>query len=197
MIDDLVLVDSVGVDTESYSFEKGHPVELVQIATKAIVYLIRKKHIQDLSRERRIDAGHFLGMKQIVFFASKNDSTHLDFFFPNIDIMNTLDIQILVDKLKVIVLGKDGKQKPQISLSDCTQECLGKPLRKDHTLLDWATSGALSPDQIVYAALDAWVLLPFLESYKTNPKYSDRINTAIADATVMSVGPDNLPPLAN
>ena len=197
MIAALALVDSVGVDTESYAFVKNHSVELVQIATKDEVYLIRKKHVQDLSLDLRVEAGYVLGMKQIVFFASKNDSTHLNVFFPNIDIMNTLDIQILVDKLKVIVLGKNGKPKPHISLSDCTQECLGKPLRKDHTMSNWATSGVLSHNQTVYAALDAWVLVPILEAYKNNPKYSHRINTAIADATVMSVGPDNLPPLAD
>lgn len=183
-------VDSVGVDTESSVIYKT--LELVQIATKQECFLIRRKHVKTLSENLIKILGDVLSSKLIIFFAGSNDSDQLQKFIPNCKLNNMLDIQKLVNALNFKVLGYNGQNKPQVSLSDCVEEWLGNPLNKDLTMSDWGTSDELSHDQSVYAVLDAWVLIPILEAVKNDSRYERTIDNAIARSKYLTKSPDSI-----
>lgn len=60
------------------------------------------------------------------------------------------------------------------------QEWLGKPFNKDMTLSDWATNHELSHEQTMYAALDAWVLIPLLEAIEKDLRFKDHFDLALS-----------------
>lgn len=192
MKDAMVLADCVGIDTENYALAYDHPLQLVQIAFDKTVYLIRQKYKSQLNENLRMEVGHILGLKEVLFFASRNDKEQLSLFFPHIELVNVLDIQLLVQKLGFTVPDIEGNPKQVVSLSDCCEHWLGKPLNKACTLSNWATDKELSFDQTVYAALDAYVLVAIYDAIKNDDDYKDKIDSAIKSSHFLSQTPDTI-----
>lgn len=87
--------------------------------------------------------------------------------------------------LDFIVYTENGDQKQLLAISDCVKEWFEKPLNKSLQLSNWATD-ELSPEQMEYAALDAWVLIPLYEAIENDSRFSTNIHQAIRKAKLIS-----------
>lgn len=192
MINDLKSIEVIGVDTESNVMAKESNVQLAQIAVGKTVYLFRRQNQCKLSNTLCIEAGYVIGFKTVVFFAQQNDQKHLQTFFPGIQLGTTVDLQKLVVELGLEIPDKNGEKKSMISLSDCTETWLRKPLSKAYTMSNWANEGPLSPEQCTYAANDAFVLPLLLDTIEQDPTYKDVFANALKKAETTSGSPDDM-----
>lgn len=183
-------VISVGVDTESYIFD--HSLQLIQISTKKDCFLIRRKYVIQLNKDLLEKLGIVLSTKMIVFFSGSNDSEQLGKFIPNCELIDVLDLQKLLNKLGFTVYTTNNQKKPLVSLGDVVQEWMRKPFSKDMTLSNWSTDGELSHEQTMYAALDAWVLVPLLEAIKNDQRYKDSFDQALSESKFLSKTVDSI-----
>lgn len=96
----------------------------------------------------------------------------------------------MLQKLKFEVLNKNGTAKDKVALSDCVKEWFQKPFDKSLRLSNWA-SHELSPKQIEYAALDAWVLIDLYEAIQNDTRYKTSIQQAVGLAKSNSSGSED------
>lgn len=191
-------VKCVGVDTGSNFIT--HKVELLQIATEQFCYLIRKRYCDDkdktvetLPKDLLKDLGTVLSKKLVLFFDHPNDSEHLSKFIPDFELFNVMDIQKLIIKLKFKAYADDGNVKNLPGLTDLVEEWLGKPLNKAQQLSNWAANGDLTPEQICYAAIDAWVLVKLLGKIQNDARYTeDDMKEALSKSQFLTKNLDSI-----
>lgn len=171
MIKVVKAVKKVGVDTENPLIHDN--LQLIQIACRDFCYLIRRKHIEELSQELLSELGKALSDKFFVFFDARNDTIKLREFISTIQIKKYIDVQLVAKKLGLEAFGSDGKPKNLISLSDCVQHYYGKELNKKQQLSNWGRDGELSHEQCRYAVMDAWILLELLlNAFKKDEQFT-------------------------
>lgn len=148
----------LGVDTESRpSFTRGvhYPTALVQIGTEERVYLFRLTHVGMPKELAAIFANPAITKVGLAF---KDDLTGLrrrQDFKPQ----NCIDLQSIVGKYGILDMG----------LQKLFAICFGKKISKSQQVTNWENSH-LTPEQIRYAATDAWAtLLIYKELMVTKP----------------------------
>lgn len=142
---EIALIKQFGFDTETRpSFKKGevYKVSLLQLATENTAYLIRLKHItqfkilQDVFENTEV-------LKTGV--AIRDDIRQLQKIF-KFEAKNFVELQDLAKQKKLKNFGLQGM----------TEEVLQSKLSKKAKITNW-DAAELTPQQVLYAATDAWV----------------------------------------
>lgn len=148
----------LGVDTESRpSFTRGvhYPTALVQIGTEERVYLFRLTHVGLPKPLAAIFANPAIVKVGLAFKDDLNGLRRRQDFKPQ----NCVDLQSIVGKYGILDLG----------LQKLFAICFGKKISKSQQVTNWENSH-LTPEQIRYAATDAWAtLLIYKELMSTKP----------------------------
>lgn len=148
----------LGVDTESRpSFTRGvhYPTALVQIGTEERVYLFRLTHVGMPKELAAIFASPEIVKVGLAFKDDLNGLRRRQDFKPQ----NCVDLQSIVGKYGILDLG----------LQKLFAICFGKKISKSQQVTNWENSH-LTPEQIRYAATDAWAtLLIYKELMATKP----------------------------
>lgn len=148
----------LGVDTESRpSFTRGvhYPTALVQIGTEERVYLFRLTHVGMPKPLAAVFANPDIVKVGLAFKDDLNGLRRRQDFKPQ----NCVDLQSIVGKYGILDLG----------LQKLFAICFGKKISKSQQVTNWENSH-LTPEQIRYAATDAWAtLLIYKELMNTKP----------------------------
>lgn len=148
----------LGVDTESRpSFTRGvhYPTALVQIATTERAYLFRLTHVGLPKELAAIFANPAICKVGLAFKDDLNGLRRRQDFKPQ----NCIDLQSIVGKYGILDLG----------LQKLFAICFGKKISKSQQVTNWENSH-LTPEQVRYAATDAWAtLLIYNELLATKP----------------------------
>ena len=143
--DKLAANKELGFDTETRpSFKKGefHPVALIQLASENEAFLIRLKGITQFHFLKTIFENQEI-LK--VGVAIRDDLKHLQKLF-QFNPQNFIELQDLAKK----------KNLQNYGLKGMTEEVLQAKLSKAAKTTNWENS-TLTPQQIKYAATDAWI----------------------------------------
>lgn len=157
---DAKTADLVAFDAEwvpDYAWDSDNPISVLQLAFP----VSRRVYVLQLERlERRLPQEVKMmlvnpGVRKVGFAVDGGDRAKMD----RSDIAVTHDSITDVQAQCAAVLGV-GQGATSLSLKNAASELLGFDLRKDKRIScsDWSTQ-ELSPEQVRYAALDAWVTL--------------------------------------
>ncbi len=144
-VDELLSESILGFDTESRpAFKKGEyfPPSLIQIAGAKKVFLFHIVHISGLEVIRPILEN---GKIMKVGSAIQNDVKHLQRMMP-FDARGFFDLGLFSGKLGIVYTG----------LRNLAAIFLRIRISKSSQLTDWSRP-KLTPQQVLYAATDAWV----------------------------------------
>lgn len=148
----------LGVDTESRpSFTRGvhYPTALVQIGSTERVYLFRLTHVGMPKELAAIFQNPAICKVGLAFKDDLNGLRRRQSFVPQ----NCVDLQSIVGRYGILDLG----------LQKLFAICFGKKISKSQQVTNWENSH-LTPEQIRYAATDAWAtLLVYNELMATKP----------------------------
>lgn len=180
----------VGVDTEwQTSFDSATDkdcIALIQLAVSDTVYILDVVNLITLSSEDWLHFFHEVFCNDTVIklgYGLSQDVKILKHTFPYIcadDFVQIIDLQTTMDKSVSVHNRKDAKEKirkrKHKGLSGLTEDYFCKPLDKTYQVSCWSKR-PLSKSQVLYAALDAFVLLELYEiALQTNLDLSKEAN---------------------
>ncbi len=160
----------LGVDTESRpSFTRGvhYPTALVQVATRERVYLFRLTHVGMPKELAAIFANPAICKVGLAFKDDLNGLRRRQDFKPQ----NCVDLQSIVGRYGILDLG----------LQKLFAICFGKKISKSQQVTNWENTH-LTPEQVRYAATDAWATLLIYEDLMATKPLSKREADALKRA---------------